>query len=272
MRFGEGLHSKRSQLMDKWSSRAKLAIMRSSAYLGARDWMLKSGHRAYWVVREDLARRYLRGTGIEIGALTAPLRVPAGVEVRYVDRLPREELVRLDGPSLRSSGEDPELIVHVDVVADATSLSGVETNSVDFVIAVHVLEHLEDPIRGLTNMLRATRPGGQVLLVLPDPRFTFDRKRQRTTVDHVLRDHEEGPGWSRCEHYREWARDIEEVPAGQLDERARQFEAQDARHHFHVWELTDFLRMLLAADLPCEIVHTQSYLNEYAVVLTARAD
>src|SRR5215212_7552941 len=37
-------------------------------------------------VREDAARRYLRGSGVEVGALHLPLRVPRTVTVRYVDR------------------------------------------------------------------------------------------------------------------------------------------------------------------------------------------
>src|SRR5207249_5036937 len=44
--------------------------------------------------REAIARRYLRGTGIEIGALHNPLRLPRGVDVRYVDRMTVPELRR----------------------------------------------------------------------------------------------------------------------------------------------------------------------------------
>jgi hypothetical protein len=39
-------------------------------------------------VREDVALMYIRGTGIEIGALNYPLRVPASATVRYVDQQP----------------------------------------------------------------------------------------------------------------------------------------------------------------------------------------
>jgi hypothetical protein len=50
-----------------------------------RDLVLRRGSDDRFVAREDLARRYLRGGGIEIGALTWPLRVPPGTRVRYVD-------------------------------------------------------------------------------------------------------------------------------------------------------------------------------------------
>ncbi len=249
------------------ADRLRLFLTRSRPYLRARDRILRAGRRTYWVVREDLARRYLSGQGIEIGAMTQPLRVPPGVSVRYVDRMTREELIRTEGPQLAEAGIDPADLAPVDVVAGAPELEPFADGSLDFVIANHVLEHLEDPIDGLTGLIRVIRPGGVLFLVLPDPRHTFDRRRARTTVEHVVRDHEGGPESSRREHYLEWARDIEDVPPDRVQARVEEFAAQDARHHFHVWELRDFLALLLAVPLPAEIIHAQAYLNEYAVIL-----
>ena len=189
--------------------RIRLRISRSAVYLRARDLVMRSGRGTYWVVREDLARRYLSGDGIEIGVLTAPLRTPPGVRVRYVDRLSRDELISQEGPSLQSTGVNPETIVAVDFVEDAERLVGIADRSVDFAIALHVLEHLEDPIEALTNLVRVVRPGGRLLIALPEPRLTFDRHRERTTVEHLLDDHESGPARSRADHHLEWARDIE---------------------------------------------------------------
>ena len=44
--------------------------------------------------RMRLARRFLHGEGLEIGALHLPLPVPRGARVRYVDRMDRDALVR----------------------------------------------------------------------------------------------------------------------------------------------------------------------------------
>jgi len=231
---------------------------------------MRSGRETYWVVREDLARRYLSGEGIEIGALAAPLRVPPGVRVRYVDRLDRDGLLAAEGPGLAASGVDPGAIVAVDAVADAERLTPIADGSVDFVIAAHVLEHLEDPVLALHNLARVTRPGGHVLIVLPDRRFTFDFRRPPTPLDHVLADHAEGPQRSRAQHRLEWARDIEGLQGETARRRADEFAAQDARHHFHVWELGGFLELLAAVELPWEIVHAQAYAKEFAVVLALR--
>ena len=251
-----------------WDSNAgqrlRAAGVHSELWLRARDAVFRISRRNLFVAREDLARRYLSGEGIEIGPMTTPLRVPPDVTVRYVDRLKRADLLRVEG---QYSFNDLSLIPEIDVVDDAGSLATFADDSVDFVVASHVVEHLEDPLTALKNMLRVTRPGGVVLLTLPDARHHFDAARPRTSVEHVLRDHEEGPHVSRREHYEEWARLIERFDEDDVEQRVAEFAADDARHHFHVWELEGFLRLILAAGLPCEIIHAQTYLTEFAVVL-----
>jgi predicted SAM-dependent methyltransferase len=246
---------------------ARRLVGRSRAQLRFRDLVLRAGKRNLWVVREDLARRYVFGSGIEIGALTTPLRLPPGVTVRQVDRMSREDLIREEGPALLSAGLDPEAIPHIDAVEDAARLAGFADRSLDFVIANHVFEHLEDPIEALENALRVIRPGGILLVTLPDGRHTFDCARTPTTVEHLVADHENGPEGSRRAHYEEWARLIEGVPEAQVGARADEFARIDARHHFHVWRLEDFLGLVLAVPFAAEVIHAQAYLSEFGVVL-----
>jgi predicted SAM-dependent methyltransferase len=243
------------------------AVMRTWPYLRLRDVALRAHRDNMTVTREDLARRYLTGQGIEIGALIKPLRVPPGVTVRQVDYKSRADLIRDDGPGLRELGVDLDQIPEIDVVDDAGTLATFADASVDFVIANHVLEHLEDPIAGLHTFFRVLRPGGTLLLTLPDARRTFDARRARTSAAHVLRDHEEGPETSRREHYEEWARLIEGLPEDRVPERVAVYAREDARHHFHVWELEDFLALLRAVPLPCELLDARAYGIEFAVVL-----
>jgi predicted SAM-dependent methyltransferase len=232
-----------------------------------RDLLLRAHRDNMWVAREDLARRHLSGEGIEIGALTSRLRVPPGVTVRQVDYKSRANLLRDEGPTLSSLGVDPHAIPEIDVVDDAGTLSTFDDNELDFVIANHVLEHLEDPIAGLDNFLRVVRPGGIVFLTLPDARRTFDAQRERTSVAHLVRDHVQGPEISRRDHYEEWARLIEGVPEEKLAERVAEFARLDARHHYHVWELEDFLALLLSLALPYELAEARVCGIEFAVVL-----
>ena len=155
--------------------------------------------------RSVLAALFIHGTGIEIGALHHPLDMPASVEVQYVDRLSTPDLVS-HYPEL-----DGESIVQVDIVDDGKTLESIADASQGFVIANHLLEHCPDPIGALGNWLRVLRIGGIVFLSVPDKRYTFDRNRPVTKLEHIIRDWREGPQWSRKQHYEEWARLVESV-------------------------------------------------------------
>ncbi len=54
---------------------------------------------------------------------------------------------------------------------DAQELKGVADGSYDFVASSHCLEHLHDPWLGLTNWVRVVRPGGFVIVTVPDSRM-----------------------------------------------------------------------------------------------------
>ena len=236
-----------------------------------RDLLLSVGRNNPFVAREDLARRYLAGDGIEIGAGSLPLRVPPRARVRYVDNADREALIAKAGGDFLGPDVDAAAeLAPVDVVDDAQTLATFPDESVDFVIANHVLEHLEDPIGALENFARATRSEGIVFLTLPDARYSFDYLRARTTVEHLRRDHAEGPETSREQHYAEWAEFIEGIGPEGIPARSAEYAAADAHHHFHVWELDTFLALLAAIDLNCELLHAQLSQKEFAVILRKR--
>ena len=172
----------------------------------------------------ELLSTHLGGTGIEVGPGHAPFPVPAGVSVRFVDRL----------TSVQHHDLFPELPVEMgfvepDIVADLDTdhLRAVESSSQDFVIASHVLEHLADPIAFLDDAHRVLRVGGVLLLLLPDRRCTFDSERDTTPLDCVIRDHEVRATTPDDEHLLEFLLGADQGPQFVLpddpDERARLF-------------------------------------------------
>ncbi len=199
------------------------------------DRPLKGGGR----LRRFLAEQYISGQGLEIGALHRPLPVPASAQVRYADAFPTDELARLWSPEV-----DGHQLVPVDIITDATTLSGVADETMDFVIANHVVEHLEDPIRCVMNLLRVTRPGGCVFLAIPDRRHTFDAKRPPTSLDHVTKDYCGDPAWARHAHYVEWVALVEGLAAEAAVARVSKLEAERYPIHFHVWDPTAFGELL----------------------------
>jgi predicted SAM-dependent methyltransferase len=186
--------------------------------------------------RREVARRYLRGDGIEIGALHNPLEVPRSAHVRYVDHLTVNEL-REHYPELAD-----EPLVDVDVVDDGERLATIGDTTQDFVIANHFLEHCEEPLGALGNMIRVLRPGGVLYLAVPDKRYTFDVDRPVTTTDHLLQDHREGPEASRRSHYEEWARLVDKVDAPEAH--ATALLERGYSIHFHAWTQAELLELL----------------------------
>jgi 2-polyprenyl-3-methyl-5-hydroxy-6-metoxy-1,4-benzoquinol methylase len=182
-------------------------------------------------IRDFLAQQYLCGSGIEIGALNLPCKVPEGTAVLHIDSKPTEELIRYYGREMHG-----QTVVKVDVVTDAHTLAGIENESQDFVIANQVLEHLENPLLAIENMLRVVKPGGVVFLSLPEKRHTFDAGRPVTAFEHVLQDYRRGPEASREAHYREWMELVENVTPAEFAERLNFL--MNVLHypiHFHVW-------------------------------------
>jgi predicted SAM-dependent methyltransferase len=191
--------------------------------------------------RDAIAARFLRGEGLEIGALHNPLPVSDHARVRYVDRMTTPDL-RRQYPEL-----DGKPLVDVDVVDDGERLASVPDASVDFVIANHFLEHCQDPIGALGTMFRVVRPGGIVYLAIPDKRFTFDVDREVTPPEHLLEDHRSGPEGSRREHFEDWARLVDKVGEAEVGAHAAKLLDDDYSIHFHVWTQKDALELLSVA-------------------------
>lgn len=211
--------------------------------------------------RARLTRQYLRGEGIEIGALHYPAHVLPHVRVRYVDLISREDARNLY----------PELagfpLVHVDIIGDGETLATIPDDSQDFVVANHFLEHTEDPIGTMLTHFRVLRPGGLLFYAVPDKRHTFDLPRPVTTLAHHIKDHAEGPAISRRRHLEEFHRLVTGLTGDALAERVN-----DPTHghiHFHVWTQREFLRLLdYLRDLTSfDIITVLAHDNEVVCVL-----
>jgi predicted SAM-dependent methyltransferase len=201
----------------------------------------------YFQARVELAYRYLSGEGLEIGALNLPQPVPEAATVRNVDRSTPEQM-----REAYSELADAELR-EVDVLDDGERLESIADASQDFIVANHFLEHTGDPIGTIGVHLSKLKPGGVLFYAVPDKRYTFDFRREPTTIEHMVRDHQEGPEVSRREHFDEWgflvvgtARDREDpIWPQRAAEIARELEAEDFSIHTHAWTEASFLELLL---------------------------
>jgi hypothetical protein len=185
-------------------------------------------------IRRWLARQYCHGEGIEIGALHDP--TPILGHSRNVDRLPRKELEA----SYRMKGA----LAEVDYVCDAQDLTVIPNGSQAYLIANHILEHMENPLLALRNWLRVVRPGGCVFVTVPDKRYTFDRPRAITPFTHVLQDFEKGPAWSRLAHFRDWVDSQEPEHRGNESRVRHLMDVERYPIHYHVWTPREVLEIV----------------------------
>lgn len=201
----------------------------------------------YFEARAELAYRFLTGTGLEIGALNWPLQLPHWATARNVDRMTPDQL-REEYPEMT---EAP--LADVDILDDGERLESIADGSQDFIIANHFLEHTGDPIGTIGQHLSKLKPGGVLFYAVPDKRYTFDFRREATSLEHIVRDHEEGPEGSRRRHYDEWGslvvgtdKDREDPQWPERGEEvARELEAEDFSIHTHTWTDATFLELLL---------------------------
>lgn len=207
--------------------------------------------------RELLAKRHVKGSGIEIGAMHNPLRVPRGVSVQYVDYL------SLEANRQRFSEIKYLRAVKPHLVEDGFILPSFEKSSVDFVIANHVLEHSNNLFKTLDRWAEVLLPGGILFFSVPLAERCFDRGRPITTVEHFVDDFELeragnlGVFRDRTrQHYVEWlsistpAIMLEQgKDAGQQNtmvapKAADDLLAENADIHFHTFSVASFEELL----------------------------
>ncbi len=155
----------------------------------------------------QLLARTLLGSGLEVGPGESPFPLTSGAaRVTYLDRWGVRDIRRLFAEIDRERFSDPDLQVDLNV----DRLSALADESQDFVIASHVLEHLVEPLGQLQDIYRVLKPGGTLLLLLPDRRRTFDRTRPPTSLAHLIDEHQRQVTVLDDEHLREFVTHVPE--------------------------------------------------------------
>lgn len=123
-------------------------------------------------------------------------------------------------------------------VSEASNLSMIPSGKYDFVLSSHVIEHIANPFKALSEWLRVIKDNGFLVLVAPHKEGTFDHQRPVTTFEHLLKDFECGVGEDDMTHLPEILElhDLKQSPeAGTFEEfkarSERNFENRCLHHH-----------------------------------------
>jgi SAM-dependent methyltransferase len=193
----------------------------------------------------EAAASQCRGSGLEIGAGSSPFPVPLHCQVQYGDMYSYEDLIR-------HAYTDQHLydIVAPTVKTSLDRLDNILDESLDFIVACHVIEHTRDPIGAIHQAWKKLRPGGQIVLVIPSKPHTFDRNRSLTTLDHLIDDYRGVHVDRDQEHYKEFFSKADGFSDPEDGEEEKWFQEWKKGYsiHFHTWTYETFGAMVAWID------------------------
>jgi SAM-dependent methyltransferase len=134
---------------------------------------------------------------------------------------------------------------------EGSNLEDIPDNRYDFVLSSHNLEHMANPIKALREWQRVMKPAGHLILVLPYYRWTFDRARTPTPVEHMLEDYDRRIGEDDLTHVEEICTSRLDKPSGS-DAESRNLLMNNFSHrmiHHHVFEPGNSRQLLEASGL-----------------------
>jgi SAM-dependent methyltransferase len=126
-------------------------------------------------------------------------------------------------------------------IREATDLGGIDDASYDFVLSSHSLEHSANALKAVSAWTRVLKPGGVLVVAVPNPPETFDHLRQVTSFSHLLEDFEKNVGEDDMTHLDEVLRlhdRSRDPPSGTAEEfRERSLKNVENRClHHHVFD------------------------------------
>ena len=109
-----------------------------------------------------------------------------------------------------------------------------------------MLEHLPFPLSALRHWYQLLTMGGHLLLRIPDKRHTFDRRRTRTRLEHLLAEEARPANFDRRAHFAEWLEKVEGQAPGtaEFESNLDALIAKDYSIHYHAWITEDICQLL----------------------------
>lgn len=133
----------------------------------------------------EIVNKYLLGLkGVEIGRASY---ANYGIDAINIDRVDIRK-TNNDNVYFKQQMELGNTITKVDLIANGDNLP-FKDNTLDFVFTSHVLEHFYDPIKALQEWYRVIKIGGYVFMIIPHKERTYDKDRDRTTLNELINRH-----------------------------------------------------------------------------------
>lgn len=155
----------------------------------------------------NYCNRFRNKKGLEIGGPSALFSLkgyfPVYLFAKQVDGVNYSTRTAWEGTIREGQNYQYHSKTGYQYIREATDLTGIANESYDFVLSCHSLEHVANPLKAISEWNRILKPGGQIVLVLPDKRHTFDINRPYTTMAHLLSDYQQDTGEGDSTHFDE---------------------------------------------------------------------
>jgi 2-polyprenyl-3-methyl-5-hydroxy-6-metoxy-1,4-benzoquinol methylase len=119
--------------------------------------------------------------GIELSPGSHPMLEKSQFNVTYLDKMDHSTMA-----TYLSGTPVPVDVVLGDRLIDEVLPHG----SLSYIVSSHVIEHVPDFIQFFISSSRLLKPGGKIVMYVPDKRYTFDILRAVSNVDDIVAAHE----------------------------------------------------------------------------------
>jgi len=227
---------------------------------------LQRAKHADYDLRVTLPPLYLSGAGIEIGAFHAPLPVPDSCNIEYLDKV-TNNVLRKWMPEYSLSH-----LVHPILIDDGENVELVNNQTLDFIVANHMLEHCQNLFRTIENHMNKVRKDGILFYAVPDKTKTFDSERELTSYQHLKNEYVNGHEKNARDHFVEYAKIVNKLhDHEQIEEYVNSSISENRDIHFHVWTQNTFIEhvnyWIKEFEMPLSIIYCEPNGIEFIMIL-----
>ena len=147
------------------------------------------------------------------------------------------------------------------IINDAVDISLVTDEAYDFVFSSHSLEHIANPLKAVKEWIRVTKPGGCIIIVVPEKSQCFDHKRQYSKFATLLSQYQKDVGEDDLSTLPEIIdkHDLRlDPPAGNLEQFTRRSLDNFNNRCLHHYVYNDALLMEISNYFKCKYVYNET--------------
>jgi len=156
------------------------------------------------------------------------------------------------------------------IVNDAVNIELVMNERYDFCLSSHSLEHIANPLKAVCEWLRIVKPGGHIIIVVPEKSHCFDHRREYSKFSTLRKQYENNVGEDDLSTLPEILRshDLSKDPdAGSFESFTRRSLDNVNNRCLHHYVYDDDLLKKICTFFNCEFVYAETiHLNRWFII------